>query len=173
MLVTNCILCITLCYASLTLQCIRKVFKPLDFFHILLRYSLILKCIKSFFSPHQSTPEIPQNDKAKQLFFLRNNDIYINIQTLYSVLCWRTFGSDYRIESSWVWRYKLGTPVFGEFFTFFSADPLKLCQVRWGALLQLYSGLSRDVRLGSSSGSDWATQWHSGSCPEATPALSS
>ena len=28
-----------------------------------------------------------------------------------------------------------GTPVFGEFLPFFSADPLKLCQVGWGALL--------------------------------------
>ena len=52
--------------------------------------------------------------------------IYISIQTLYSVLCWSTFGSDHSIESSWVWRYKLGTPAFGEFLPFFSADPLKL-----------------------------------------------
>jgi hypothetical protein len=28
------------------LQCIRKVFRPLDFFHILLRHSLILNWIK-------------------------------------------------------------------------------------------------------------------------------
>ena len=32
----------------------------------------------------------------------------------------------------------LGTPVFGEFLPYFSADPLKLCQVGWGALLQSY-----------------------------------
>jgi hypothetical protein len=37
----------------------------------------------------------------------------------------------------------LDTPVFGKFLPFFSADPLKLCQVGWGA--QLFSGLSRDV----------------------------
>ena len=42
------------------------------------------------------------------------------------------------LESSWVWRYTLGTPVFGEFLTFFSADPLKLCQVGWGASLHRY-----------------------------------
>ena len=59
-------------------------------------------------------------------------NIYISIQTLYSVLCWSNFGSDYSLES-WVWCYKLGTPVFGEFL--FSADPLKLCQVWLGALL--------------------------------------
>jgi hypothetical protein len=28
--------------------------------------------------------------------------IYKNIQTLYSVLCWSTYGSDYCLESSWV-----------------------------------------------------------------------
>ena len=37
---------------------------------------------------------------------------------------------------------------------------------------QLFSGLSRDVRSGSSPGSDWATQGHSETCPEATPTLS-
>ena len=51
----------------------------------------------------------------------------------YSVLCWSTFGNNYSLESSWVWRYLLGTAVFGEFLPFFSADPLKLCQVGWGA----------------------------------------
>ncbi|KAK6308116.1 hypothetical protein J4Q44_G00213870, partial [Coregonus suidteri] len=35
-------------------------------------------------------------------------------------------------------RYKLGTPVFREFFPLFSADPLKICQVGWGALLHSY-----------------------------------
>jgi hypothetical protein len=64
--------------------------------------------------------------------------IFTNIQTLYSVLCWSTFGSDYSLESSWVWRYKLGTPVFGEFLPFFSADPLKFCQIGWGASLQFF-----------------------------------
>jgi hypothetical protein len=38
------------------IQCIRKVFRPLDYFHILLRYSLILKLIKLL---------LPHNDKAK------------------------------------------------------------------------------------------------------------
>ena len=63
----------------------------------------------------------------------------VSIQTLYSVLCWSTFGSDYSLESSWVWCCKPGTPVFGEFPPFFSADPLKLCQVGWWALLHNYS----------------------------------
>ena len=37
---------------------------------------------------------------------------------------------------------------------------------------QIFSGLSRDVRSDSSPGSEWATQVHSESCSEATPALS-
>jgi hypothetical protein len=41
------------------LQSIRKVFRPLDFFHILLRYSLILKLIKIVFPPHQSPHNTP------------------------------------------------------------------------------------------------------------------
>ena len=71
--------------------------------------------------------------------------IYISIQTLYSVLCWITFVSDYSLKSSWVWSYKLGTPVFGEFLPFFSADPLKLCQVGWGASLHSYFQVSSDM----------------------------
>ena len=71
--------------------------------------------------------------------------IYISIQTLYSALCWSAFGSDYSLESSWVWRYKLGTTVFGDFLPFFSADPLKLCQVGWGALLHSYFHVSLEM----------------------------
>ena len=37
---------------------------------------------------------------------------------------------------------------------------------------QLFSGLSRDVYSGSSLGCGWASQGHSETCPEATPALS-
>ena len=40
------------------------------------------------------------------------------------------------------------------------------------ATAQLFSGLSRDVRLGSSPGSGWATQGHSETCLEATPVFS-
>ena len=32
-----------------------------------------------------------------------------------------------------LWYDATGTPVFGEFLPFFPADPLKLCQVGWGA----------------------------------------
>jgi hypothetical protein len=71
--------------------------------------------------------------------------IYVNIHTLYSGLFWSIFSSDYSLESSWVWRYKLGTPVFGEFITFFSADPLKLCQVGWGVSLHSYFQVSPEI----------------------------
>ena len=37
---------------------------------------------------------------------------------------------------------------------------------------QIFSGISRDVRVGSSLGSGWATQGHSETCPKATPAVS-
>ena len=44
------------------IECIWKVFRTLDFFHILLRYRLILKCIKYFFINLQT---IPHNGKSK------------------------------------------------------------------------------------------------------------
>ena len=79
------------------------------------------------------------------MFFFKCIKTSNEIQTLYSVLCWSTFGSDYSLESSWVWHYKLGTPVFGEFLPFFSADPLKLRQVGWGALLYTYFQVSPEM----------------------------
>jgi hypothetical protein len=72
--------------------------------------------MKSFF-PLINLHTIPHNDKAKI--------IYIYIFCFANVL-----------------RYKFGTPVFGEFLPFFSADPLKLCQVGWGASLHSYFQVS-------------------------------
>ena len=57
--------------------------------------------------------------------------IVISIQTIYSVLSWSTFGSDYNLEPSWVWRNKLFTPGFGDVLPFFSADPLKFRHDGW------------------------------------------
>ena len=70
--------------------------------------------------------------------------IYISIQTLYSVLCWSNFGSDY-IRVFLGITLQLGTPVFGEFLPFFSVDPLKLCQVGWGASLHSYFQVSPEM----------------------------
>ena len=113
--------------------------------------------------------------KPKQVFrhFWKNKyHIYISVLTLYSVLCWSTFGSYYSFESSWVRHYKLGKPVFG-------VSPILLCRSSqalsgWigSTAAQLFSGLSRDVGSSSSPGSGWATQGHSETCPEATPVLS-
>ena len=55
--------------------------------------------------------------------------IDISIQTLYSVLSWSTFGTNYSLESSWVWCDKFCTPGFGDFLPFFFANPFKLRQV--------------------------------------------
>ena len=41
--------------------------------------------------------------------------------------------------------YKLGIPVFWEFLPFFSADPLRLCQVGSGASLQSYFQVSPEM----------------------------
>ena len=49
------------------------------------------------------------------------------------------------VMSSWVGCYRLGTPAFGEFLPFFSADPLKLCQVGWGASLHSYFQVSPEM----------------------------
>ena len=91
------------------------------------------------FSPLINLHTVPHNDKVTTGIY------YIYIQTLYSELCWSTLGSDYSLKYSWVWRYKLGTPVFGEFLPFNSADPLKLCQVIWGASLQSYFEVSPET----------------------------
>ena len=50
----------------------------------------------------------------------------------------------------------------------FSHDSLKIPS----SSAQIFSGLSRDVRSGSSPGSGWATQGHTETCPDATYALS-
>ena len=62
-----------------------EVFRPLDFFHILLHYSLILKLIKYIFSLI-NLHTIPHNDKVKIL-------TYISIQT---------FAMRLEIELRWI-----------------------------------------------------------------------
>ena len=39
----------------------------------------------------------------------------------------------------------LGSPVFGDFLPFLSADPLKLCQVGWGTSLHSYFQISQEM----------------------------
>jgi hypothetical protein len=85
--------------------------------------------------------------------------IYINNLTLYSVLCWSTFGSKYSLVSSWVWRYKLGTTGYR------GVSPICRCRsskalLGWmGSVApQLFSGFFRDISSGSSPDSGWAIQ---------------
>ena len=70
----------------------------------------------------------------------------------------QAFVSDYSPESSWVWRYKLGTPVFGEFLPFFSADPFnsvrlggeRFCTVVFRSLQRCSIGFKSGLWLGHS-----------------------
>ena len=48
-------------------QCIWAVFRPLEFFHVLLHYSLFLKCIQSL-SPSSVYTQYPIMTKQKQVF---------------------------------------------------------------------------------------------------------
>ena len=87
-------------------------------FHILLCCSFVLKLMreKKYWNNLHS---ITHNDKAYLYFFGKcikkeklKYRIDISIPTLYSVLSWSTFGSDYSLKSSWVWPDKLCTPEF-------------------------------------------------------------
>ena len=55
---------------------------------------------------------------------------HISLETLYSVLCWSTFGSYY----NWVWCYKLGTPVFGQspLGAIWQTPSVRSCVFYWG-----------------------------------------
>ncbi len=110
-------------------------------------------CLNSFFFSLIYTPYLIMT-KWKQNFrnickFIKNNklkyQIYISIQTLYSVLSWSTFGSNYSLESFWVWHNKLCTPGLGDFLTFFFANPLKFSQVGWGPLVDSHFQVSPEV----------------------------
>ena len=61
--------------------------------------------------------------------------IYISIQTPEAIFYRHTFGGDYSFESSWVCLYQLCTS--GDFLPFFPIDFLKLCEVRWGAVVNI------------------------------------
>ena len=83
---------------------------------------------------------ITHNDKAKRGFLNILQKKRLKYLHKYSDLLLSTL-----LKNFWVWCFKLGTPVFGEFLPFFSADPLKLCQVGWGALLHSYFKVSPEM----------------------------
>ena len=128
------------------IQCIRKVFRPLHCFHVLLCYSLILKLIQSFFF---SSSIYPQNDKAKTLnitftYVFRPFTQYFVKVPLAVISAWSLLGYD---ATSLAHLY-LGS------FPYSSLQILSSSvKVGWGALLHSYFWVSRDVRSGSSPGS--------------------
>ena len=164
------------------IQCIRKVFRPFDFFHIVWRSSLILKLIKSFF-PLINLHIIPHNDKAsknrsKKCFakkITNTNEIshlHKHSDLLHSTLLkhfWQ------RLQP----QVLLGMSLQAWHTFIWGVSPILLCrssQALSGWMVSvaapLFSGLSRDVQSGSSPGSGWAIRGYSETCPEATHVLS-
>jgi len=95
----------------------------------------------------------------------KKNHKYVSIHSLCSILCWSTFGTNYSLKSFWVWCYKLGTSIFGQFLFLLCRNSQAPSGWMWSVGAQQFSDLSRDVQSGSSLGSSWATQGHSQSCP--------
>ena len=87
-----------------------KYSDPLTFSTFCYITALFLNCLNSFFPPliytqypimtwqyPMTTSQYPIMTKQKQVFKKLKYHSYIIIQTLYSVLCWRTFGSKYSL----------------------------------------------------------------------------
>ena len=122
-------------------QCIWKVFRPLDFFHIFvtLQHYSKMKNFFFFFSLHT----IPYKDKA---IFANWNYIYISIKTLYSVLCWSTLAA---FTASSLHGYDAAS-LAHLYFKGFSILLFRYSQSLSGWMgsiaAQRFSDLSRDVR---------------------------
>ena len=69
--------------------------------------------------------------------------IPVSIHSLFSILCWCTFGSNYSLKSFWC--HKLGTTIFGQFCPFLFAAPLKLHQVGWEASVHSHFQISPEM----------------------------
>jgi hypothetical protein len=76
--------------------------------------------------------KIPHNDKAKNGYITLHkysDPLLCNLlKHLAAITASSFFGYDAKFDTS----------VFGEFLTFLSADPLKVCQVGWGVSLHSY-----------------------------------
>ncbi|CDQ96921.1 unnamed protein product [Oncorhynchus mykiss] len=122
-----------------------------------------------------SHPEPPCQVSLFSLFFsLINLHTNNNITFIY---VFRPF-TRYFVEAPLAPRVFLGTTLQAWHTCFWGVSPILLCRSSQALLgwmgsfaAQLFSGLSRDVRSGSSPGSGWATQGHSETCPATTPAL--
>ena len=71
---------------------IEKVFRPLDFFYILLRYSLILKWIQLLVFPFTKYIQYPITTEQKQVF--RNVIKFSCGEMLASIMLWGCFSAD-------------------------------------------------------------------------------
>ena len=107
------------------------------------------KIISIHFSPSSIYTQYPIMTKWKPDFTLKQHTD-ISIQTLYSVLPWNNFGS---LESSCIWHDKVCTPGSGDFLPFCRSS-----QAPSGLMGLPFSGLFRNVQLGSRQGSGWVTR---------------
>lgn len=114
----------------------------------------MLKSSKFIFSPHQSALHNPQWQERKTILEIfvnilkinnKEHHIHLSVQTLYAVLSWSTFCSDYSLKTSLVWRDKLCTSGFGDFLPLFSADPLKISWFGWGLSVASYFQVSLEM----------------------------
>ena len=103
-------------------------------FHILLRHSLILKWIYTQYPNIMIKQKQFFRNICKYIYFFKHwiYDICISIQTYWE---FSLIGTDTTSLA----------PVFGEFLPFFSADPLKLCQIGWGVSLYSYFQVSPEM----------------------------
>jgi hypothetical protein len=143
----------------------------------LLHYSLILKWIPLF--PPLNLHAIMTLQK---LFFRnfckciknekRNYYIYISIQTLYFTLLKHLWQQLQTLVFLGMMLQTWHTCIWGVSTITFCRSSQALSGWMGSVTAQLFSGLYRDVRSGSSLGSGWATQEHSENWPESTLALS-
>lgn len=76
----------------------------------------------------------PQKNKVKTKLWQSSIKRITKILYLYAYLVpllwnWSTFGIIYILQSSWVWCHNLCTAGIGDILSFFSAEPLKVCQI--------------------------------------------
>ena len=153
----------------LYIQCIGNVFRPLDFFKMLLRYSLIEKCIKLFFPPSIYTqyPIMPKQKQLKKKCLHKYSDPLLS--TLLKHLWQRLQPRVFLVMMLQAWH----NCIWGVSPILLNRSFKALSGWMGSVAVQIFSGGSRDVRMGSNPGSGWAIQGHSETCPKANPAFSS
>jgi hypothetical protein len=144
--------------------CLWKVFRPLDFFHILLGHSLIPKCIKSFF-PLIHLHTIPfffaylLKRKKKILHLHKFSDPLLSILLKHLWQCLQPWVFLSMTLPAW------HTCIWGVSHSLLYRFSQVLSGWMRSVAAQLFSGPSIDVRSGSSLGCCWGTQRNSETCP--------